>query len=171
MTKTIRVILIMISLSISTSLLGQNKPLRNDTISADSDMQVVMSTKVSMDIDMKLFPKTQGSMFFSESPRAMIMPMVLRGNFDTYDEKKLLEETGKELGIEIKKQGALTKQGKKAYYIIGITKDKDRNVILEIYFVKGDVNRTIMITGFYDKSAKKLYGKQIRNAAFSAKLD
>lgn len=169
MKKTTPLLLVVLALSMNVSLWAQN-PQRNDTISADSDMPV-MSTKVSMDINMKLFPKTQGNMFISQNPRAMIMPMVLRADFDSINEQKLLDETAKELGIIINKKGTLTKKGRKAYFITGSTNDKERNVLLEVYFVKGDKNRTIMITGFYDLAFKKAYKDEIKKAAFSARLE
>jgi hypothetical protein len=170
MRKVIRLLLVVLSLSMSVSLLAQQNPQRNDTIYADKDMPV-MSTKVSMDIDMKLFPKSQGNMFISQNPRAMIMPMVLRADFDSINQQKLLDETAKELGIAIKKKGTLTKKGKKAYFITGSTNDKDRNILLEVYFVPGDKNTTIMITGFYDVLYKKVYKNEIKRAAFSARLE
>lgn len=170
MKKPIRSLLVIIALLSSASLLAQNMPLQNDTVYADAEMPV-MSSKVSMEIDMRLFPKKQGGMFISENPRAMIMPMVLRANFDSLDQKILLDETAKELGITIKKKGALTKKGKKAYYITGSTNDKERSIMLEVYFVKGDKDKTIMITGFYDLSTKKEYRNEIKKAAFSARLE
>jgi hypothetical protein len=170
MTKTIRPILLFITLFVSTCLFAQNNPLRNDTISADQDMQII-STKVSMEIDGALFPKTQGSMFFSDKPRAMIMPMVMRSDFDKIDEKKLLDETAQEMDMKIKKKGSFTKKDKKVIYLIGKTSNQDGEIIMEVYFVKGDASRTIMITGFYESSAKKIYKKSIKNAALTAKLD
>lgn len=165
-----RLLLIILALSFSASIFAQQNLLRNDTIFADSDMPT-MSTKVSMEIDMKLFPRTQGNMFISENPRAMIMPMVLRADFETLDQEELLNSTAKELDITIKKKGVMKNKGKKAYYIIGSTNDKERNIQLEVYFVNGYKNSTIMITGFYDLAIKKAYKNAIKKAAFSAILN
>lgn len=170
MIKTSRLLLIILALSINASMLAQNKPLPNDTIYADTDMPA-MSTKVSMEIDRKLFPKLQGGIFISENPRAIIMPMVLRADFDSLQYESLLDATAKELNIIVNKQGILNKKGKKVYYISGKTNEKERNVIVEVYYVKADKFRTIMITGFYDLSVKNKYKKVIKRAAFSASLE
>ncbi|MBN1463692.1 MAG: hypothetical protein JXQ69_04915 [Paludibacteraceae bacterium] len=159
-----------IAFSVSVSLLAQISPSANDTPYADAEIPV-MSTKVSMEIDTLLFPKIElGTVFLSENPRAMIMPMVLRANFDSLDHKVLLQETAKELGVTVLKSGVLKHKGKIAYYVVGTTNDKERNVVLEVYYVKADAQRTIMITGYYEKEAKH-YKKQLKKAAFSARIE
>lgn len=155
---------------LSISLSAQSAVKSTDFSQVDS-VVTQMSTKVSMEIDTLLFPKIElGTVFLSENPRAMIMPMVLRANFDSLDQKVLLQETAKELGVHVLKSGVLKQKGKIAYYIVGTTNDKERNVVLEVYYVKADAQRTIMITGYYEKEAKH-YKKQLRKAAFSARIE
>lgn len=155
---------------LSVSLSAQSVDKSSATSQVDS-VVTQMSTKVSMEIDTLLFPKIElGTVFLSENPRAMIMPMVLRANFDSLDQKVLLQETAKELGVRVLKSGVLKYKGKIAYYVVGTTNDKERNVVLEVYYVKADAQRTIMITGYYEKEAKH-YKKQLKKAAFSARIE
>lgn len=170
MNKTALIFVVISVFVLSVSLSAQSGVESTDFSQADS-IVTPMSTKVSMEIDTLLFPKIElGSVFLSENPRAMIMPMVLRANFDSLDQKLLLEETAKELGVRVLKSGVLKQKGKIAYYIVGTTKDKERDVVLEVYYVKADALRTIMITGYYEKEAKH-YKKQLRKAAFSARIE
>jgi hypothetical protein len=155
---------------LSVSLSAQSVDNSSATSQVDS-VVTQMSTKVSMEIDTLLFPKVElGTVFLSENPRAMIMPMVLRANFDSLNHKVLLQETAKELGVTVLKSGVLKHKGKIAYYVVGTTNDKERNVVLEVYYVKADAQRTIMITGYYEKEAKQ-YKKQLKKAAFSARIE
>ncbi len=163
-------VLFFFALLISNSISAQNATLRNDTIYADADTPSI-STKVSMEIDPSLFPNKQGSIFFCDTPRAMIMPMVIRANFDSLNQERLVAETATELNLAIEKSGRIQKKGKDIYFISGYTKDKERSIVLEVYFIKYDLHRTIMITGFYDKVAKKKYKKQIQRAALTATIE
>ncbi len=170
MNKTALIFVVISVFVLSVSLSAQSGVESTDFSQADS-IVTPMSTKVSMEIDTLLFPKIElGSVFLSENPRAMIMPMVLRANFDSLDQKLLLEETAKELGVRVLKSGVLKQKGKIAYYIVGTTKDKERDVVLEVYYVQADALRTSMITGYYEKEAKH-YKKQLRKAAFSARIE
>ncbi len=162
---------IILVLFLYTSVCAQDEVMRNDTVHANDDMPKTISTKVSMEIDKKLYPVLQGNIFISPKPRAIIMPMVLRSDFESINRDTLLEATAKELNVTIKKKGTITKKGKRAHYLIGTTNDKSRNVMVEVYYLKADEYRTIMITGFYDYAAKSKYKKTIKKAAFSAQLD
>lgn len=139
-------------------------------VAQDGDAEVVEEAPevvIDMDFNKSLYANNFGNMYMSESPKAVLIAMVVP---QSYDDLKAELAKGDDSKVKNVKKGEATEAGVKFSYFTGIAKEGESEIFIEAYVKKIDANSCIMITSMYEFGVKTKYEKEAKKALFSAKV-
>ncbi len=124
----------------------------------------LMSKKVEMDIDTELFMNVTTNTYVSESPKVVIMAMMVA---ETYaNSKKKLNEDNSDK-FKVTERGEKKINGVNVLYMKGTSEAEGTTLNNTIYCVEYDATTCIMFVGMVEDGADKKYADAIDKAANS----
>lgn len=130
-------------------------------------MEEAPEVVIDMDFNKSLYTNNFGNMYMSESPKAVLIAMVIP---QSYDELKAELDKSSDAKVKNVKKGEATESGLKFCYFTGTTKEGDDEIFVESLMKKVDANSCIIITSMYQLSVKTKYEKEAKKALVSAKI-
>lgn len=125
----------------------------------------LMMKKVEMDVDEDLFLQVTPNAYVSETPKAVIMAMLIP---ETYANSKKKMEDEKSPTVKFTAKGEKEVNGVKVYYLEGVTEAEGKTLKNTIYCVEVDAETCLMFIATLEKGADKKYEEAITKAAHSA---
>ncbi|WP_430412473.1 hypothetical protein [Kordia sp.] len=124
----------------------------------------LMSKKVEMTVDTELFMGVTANTYVSESPKAVIMAMMVP---ETYEASKKKMDTEMNDKFKVTKKGEKKVNGVNVLFMEGTSEAEGVTLNNTIYCVKYDENTCIMFIGMAEEGADKKYVDAIKAAANS----
>ncbi|WP_241479997.1 hypothetical protein [Kordia jejudonensis] len=124
----------------------------------------LMSIKIDMTIDPNLFMEVTPNTFVSESPKAVIMAMIVP---ETYQNAKDKLESNLPPEFKVSDKGEKTMNGVNVVYLEGSSKAQGVTINSTVYCLKRDAETCIMFMGMLEDGADKKYADAIKVAANS----
>lgn len=124
----------------------------------------LMSKKVDMTVDTELFKSVTPNTFVSESPKAVIMAMMVP---ETYEGAKAKMEKDMDARFDITDKGEKTINGVKVLFMEGTSEAEGVKLNNIVYCIKHNENTCIMFIGMSETSADQKYVDAIQKAANS----
>jgi hypothetical protein len=144
------------------------KEEKKEEFDLGDEMKKVFDTKVIADIDSTLFPEKSGNSYSSEKNKAFAMIMVVPQDLERM--KKDFDKDREKDGYTLISKGILDTLGKKILFEKGKIAGENGEGIMEMYAIKADDTRSIMITAFYVEANKEAYEKAVQKIVLTAKL-
>jgi hypothetical protein len=122
---------------------------------------------IDMDFNKSLYANNFGNMYMSDSPKAVLMAMVIPQNYVSGK-----TELAKAMEPDLKnfKAQEFTENGLKYYSCTGVMMQENIEVFVEVMIKKLDDNSCVMISSMYEVGVKEKYGKEAKRAIISAKV-
>ena len=140
-----------------------------NAVAQDGDDVVEMDQEVviQMDFNKSLYANNFGNMYMSESPKAVLMAMLIPQNYESGK-----AELSKAMEPDLKnfKAQEFTEKGLKYYSCTGEMKQEGVDVFVEVMIKKADDNSCVMISSMYEVGAKSKFDKEAKRAIISAKI-
>lgn len=157
---------------ILTSMLSYSQvvtaPQNEDAKKLKSTLELLNGAEVVMDVDAKVYPKSEGMSYFSQDEKAGIVPMVVPASFE-----KMKEDLAKQKdqpGVEILEQTA-KEIGGKELLVLKQRINREGIPYINMIFCERNTNEsTILISTFYEESKEKIYAASINEAVISARI-
>jgi len=124
----------------------------------------LMSKKVDMTVDEDLFMGVTPNTYVSESPKAVIMAMMVPETYE--DSKKKMNENDTDK-FKVTDRGEKEINGVKVLYMEGTSEAEGTTLNNTIYCVKYDEETCIMFIGMVENGADKKYEEAVAKAANS----
>jgi hypothetical protein len=124
----------------------------------------MMSKKVDMDVNEELFTAATTNTYVSESPKAVIMAMIVP---ETYEASKAKMNENNSDQFKVSDRGEKEVNGVKVLFMEGTSESEGVTLNNTVYCVKYDEETCIMFIGMVEVGADKKYIKAITNAANS----
>jgi hypothetical protein len=124
----------------------------------------LMSIKVDMKVDEELFMKVTENTYVSESPKAVIMAMIVP---ETYENAKAKLEGNMPPDFKVTDKGEKMMNGVKVIYMQGTAEAQGTKVNSTVYCLKRDADTCLMFMGMSEVGADKKYADAITAAANS----
>ncbi|WP_157560090.1 hypothetical protein U8527_16685 [Kordia algicida OT-1] len=124
----------------------------------------LMSIKVDMTVDTDLFMQVTPNTYVSESPKAVIMAMIVP---ETYENAKAKLESNLPAEFEVKDKGEKMMNGVKVIFMTGVSKAQGTTINSTVYCLKRDADTCTMFMGMSEVGADKKYVDAINAAANS----
>lgn len=144
------------------------KEEKKEEFDLGDEMKKVFDTKVVADVDSTLFPEKMGNAYSSEKNKAMAMIMVVPQDLERV--KQDFDKDREKEGYTLISKGTIDTLGKKILFEKGKIVGENGEGIMELYAIKADEKRSIMISAFYVEANKEAYEKAIQRIVHSAKL-
>lgn len=122
---------------------------------------------IDMDFNKSLYSNNFGNMYMSESPKAVLMAMVIPQSYESgkTELKKSMEPDLKNFKVQ-----EFTENGIKYFSCSGIMKQNNEDVFVEVMVKKSVEDSCLMITSMYEVGVKSKYEKEAKKAIISAKV-
>lgn len=124
----------------------------------------LMSKKVDMDVNEDLFIGVTPNTYVSESPKAVIMAMMVP---ETYASSKKKMDTDMSDKFNVVSKGEKKINGVDVLYMNGTSEAEGTTLNNVIYCIEYDANTCIMFIGMVEKGADKKYDEAVAKAANS----
>lgn len=124
----------------------------------------LMSIKVDMKVDEELFMQVTTNTYVSESPKAVIMAMIVP---ETYENAKAKLEGNMPPDFKVTDKGEKMMNGVKVIYMQGTAEAQGTKVNSTVYCLKRDADTCLMFMGMSEVGADKKYVDAITAAANS----
>ena len=124
----------------------------------------LMSKKVEMDIDTELFMGVTANTYVSESPKAVIMAMMVAETYAN-SKKKMNEDNSDKFKVTDKGEKKIN--GVNVLYMKGTSEAEGTTLNNTIYCVELDATTCIMFIGMVEEGADKKYVDAVAKAANS----
>lgn len=135
----------------------------------DAVEEEMTQVAIDMKFNKSLYPMNEGNMFYSDTPKAVIMAMEVPQKYS--EMKAELDSESQPEDLKNTKKGEFEEAGTKVIYFTGImTDDTGKEIFMEILVKKATEDTCIMITSMYELSAKEKFSKEARKAILSAKI-
>lgn len=133
--------------------------LNAQTTNSESDaeskrMMELMSQKIEMDIDEDYFIGVATNTYVSESPKAVIMAMLVPESYEASKEK-MMQNTSDDFVIE--NRGEKEMNGVKVLFMEGSSDAEGVKMNNTVYCIKYDDQTCMMIVGIIEQTADKKY--------------
>ncbi|QHI38984.1 hypothetical protein IMCC3317_43840 [Kordia antarctica] len=142
---------------------AQGAGTEEDKAKAKKVMEM-MSKKVDIDVDETLFTAVTPNTYVSESPKAVIMTMMVPETYAASKEKMNENETDK---FKVTDRGEKEINGVKVLYMTGTSEAEGTTLNNTIYCVEYDAETCIMFIGMVEEGADKKYTDAVAKAANS----
>lgn len=145
------------------------------TVSQDEDseklksaLEMLNGSKVVMDVDTNLYPKSEGMSYFSQDEKAGIVPMIVPASFEKMKED--LEKQQSKQGVAILDRGVKEIGGREMLFLKQRIDREGVPYINMIFCEKNTNETTILISTFYEESKEKTYMASINDAVISTRI-
>ncbi len=132
------------------------------------DFENAPEVVIDMDFNKSIYPENEGNAYFSNTPKAALIAMVIPKKYS-----ELVAEMKKESpeGIKNLKTGEFNNSGKKVFFYTGnITVENNVEIFMEVLVKYSNENECIVVTSMYEPSVKEKFGKEAKRAIISAKI-
>lgn len=132
------------------------------------DFENAPEVLIDMDFNKSVYPESEGNAYFSNTPKAALIGMVVPKKYSD-----LIAEMKKEApeGIKNLKTGEFDHAGKKIFFYTGnITVENGTEIFMEVLVKHSGENECIVITSMYEPAVKEKFGKEAKRAIISAKI-
>ncbi|MEM6721163.1 MAG: hypothetical protein AAF611_17670 [Bacteroidota bacterium] len=136
----------------------------DDAAEQQAIAQELMSIKIDMKVDTELFMKVTENTYVSESPKAMIMAMIVP---ETYENAKSKLVGNMPPDFKVKEKGEKMMNGIQVLFLEGTAEAQGSTVDSTVYCFKRDADTCIMFMGMSEVGADKKYVDAITTAANS----
>ncbi len=124
----------------------------------------LMAIKIDMEIDSTIFTQATPNMYVSETPKAVIMAMVLP---ETYENGKAKLTSKLPATFKVTQRKEKTINGVNVMHIEGSSEAQGVTVNSTVYFLKCDAETCIMFMGMLEEGADQKYVDAINTAGIS----
>lgn len=124
----------------------------------------LMSIKIDMKVDTELFMEVTQNTFVSETPKAVIMALIIP---ETYENAKSKLETNMPPQFNVTKKGEKMMNGVNVVFMEGTNEAQGVTINSTIYCLKRDADTCIMFMGMSEVGADQKYVDAITAAANS----
>ncbi len=124
----------------------------------------MMSKKVDMDVNEELFMAVTPNTYVSESPKAVIMAMMVPETYEA-SRKKMSENSTEQ--FKVTNQGEKEINGVKVLFMNGTSEAEGTTLNNTVYCVKYDEETCIMFIGMVENGADQKYTDAVAKAANS----
>jgi hypothetical protein len=121
-------------------------------------MMELMGQKIEMDVDTSLFLEVSTNTYVSESPKAVIMAMMIPDNYEN-SKKKMDNDQGDKFNITEK--GETEINGVKTLFMKGTSEAEGAILDNMIYCIEVDADTCLMFVGMVDQKADAKYREAI----------
>ncbi len=121
----------------------------------------LMSIKIDMDIDEELFVEVTPNTFVSESPKSVIMAMVVP---QTYEKAKESMSSGQSADFKVEKRGEMEIEGISVLFMEGTSVAEGSTLVSKVYCLQYDEENCIMAMGMVEDNASKAYFDAVEKA-------
>lgn len=132
------------------------------------DFENAPEVLIDMDFNKSVYPENEGNAYFSNTPKAALIGMVVPKKY-----ADLIAEMKNEApeGIKNLKTGEFDNAGKKIFFYTGnITVENGTEIFMEVLVKHSGENECIVITSMYEPAVKEKFGKEAKRAIISAKI-
>jgi len=132
------------------------------TVQAQDDE--LASIKIDMEVDTKLFTKITENTYASDSPKAIVMAMIVP---ETYEDAKSKLTGSMPPDFKVTDKGEKMMNGIQVLYLEGTAESQGTTANSTVYCFKRDAETCIMFMGMLEVGADKKYEDAIATAANS----
>ena len=118
----------------------------------------LMAQKIEMDVDTELFASVGNNTYVSESPKAVVMAMMVPDNYEN-SKKKMDKDTGQQ--FKVIEKGETEINGVKTLFMIGTSEAEGAVLDNMIYCIEVDADTCLMFIGMVDQKADPKYAEAI----------
>lgn len=129
----------------------------------------VEDVQISMDFNKGLYPNEMGNVYFSDSPKAMLMGMLAPKSLDELMKELESDFSGGELK-NIKKGETKINKIDIVFVTGNFTDESGEEFLVEMLAKKQDKDSSLVVVSFYEVNSKKTFGEEAKKAIVSAKV-
>jgi hypothetical protein len=157
-----KIFLALLVMTIGVNINAQEgTPVGGDTTEGQEKMARIMelmAQKIEMDVDTELFASVGNNTYVSESPKAVVMAMMVPDNYEN-SKKKMDKDTGQQ--FKVIEKGETEINGVKTLFMIGTSEAEGAVLDNMIYCIEVDADTCLMFIGMVDQKADPKYAEAI----------
>lgn len=163
-----KLLLVLLVFTMGANMYAQEGTTTADDQKAAQDKMArameLMSQKIEMEVDTELFTSVTANTYVSESPKAVLMAMMIPDSYEN-TKKKMDKDAGKQ--FEITEKGETEMNGVNVLYMKGTSEAEGTTLNNTMYCMAIDEETCLMFIGMVDVNADAKYAEAIEKTANS----